>query len=120
MSFQAVKDYFNLSLPVDDIEAQGKKNLGYVLQYFFLVLGITAQPFIDKFRETGNWEYSPQYLIGRTTFGILIGLALFPAVYRRSWDQSHPIFIQLCTIFSAGIGWQSLIAAGVDASKVAS
>jgi hypothetical protein len=115
MIWKSIRDYFNLRTSTQTVHPFARRNFSYVLQYLFLVLGIVAQPFLDKFKLSGQWDYTSSYLISRTVFGCIVGLAVFPAVYRRSWDQSHPVFIQLCTIFSAGLGWQSLLAAGVDA-----
>jgi hypothetical protein len=37
---------------------------------------------------------------------------IFPGVYKSAFDPGKPLFVQLCAIFTAGVGWQSLFKAG--------
>lgn len=109
-----VSDYFDLNNNVSRRTTRSidLKNSNYVVpQYVALAIGITVQPFLEHYQAHNNWGDLNLFL-GRTIFGLLIGLAIFPAVYKKSWDNDNPIFIQFCSIFSAGLGWQTLIAAG--------
>lgn len=49
-------------------------------------------------------------------FGVIIGALIFPGVYKNAFDPRKPWFIQLCAIFAAGIGWQSVIQGGAKAA----
>jgi hypothetical protein len=82
-----------------------------VPQYIALAIGIVVQPFLQTYLQSHQWA-DLQLIIGRTVFGLIVAIAIFPAVYKRSWDPGNPIFVQLCSIFSAGLGWQTLFAAG--------
>lgn len=76
-----------------------------VLQYVSLVLGILAAPLVSQYQTTGEWVIKE--FIGKLPFSIIIGVMIFPSVYKRSIDPSSPIFVQCCLIFTAGMGWQS-------------
>jgi hypothetical protein len=82
-------------------------------QYFTLVIGVVAQPFLDWYIQHGSWEVEWEGLLGRLVFGCLVGIAIFPGVYKNSLDNSSPLFPQLCTIFTGGLGWQTLFASAV-------
>lgn len=87
--------------------AKSKKRFPVVPQYVALVLGIIAQPFLTKYAETQVWE--THALPGWIVFSAIAGLVIFPAVYTHSLDPRKPLFVQLCVIFAAGIGWQSVL-----------
>ena len=76
-------------------------------QYAFLLLGITFQPIIENFHDGQAllFNIGPSGLIASMVIAILI----FPAVYKASWDADKPIFVQLCTIFGVGVGWESIV-----------
>ena len=76
-------------------------------QYVALVLGIIAQPFLAKYASSQVWDIHA--LPGWIVFAVIIGVVIFPSVYTHSLDPSKTIFVQLCVIFAAGIGWQSVI-----------
>jgi hypothetical protein len=63
------------------------------------------------YRQHGAWDLSRA--VSRVPFALLVGLAVFPAVYRRTLDPEKPLFVQLCLVFAAGLGWQSLWALAV-------
>lgn len=111
---EKIIDYFDLSKSITKRTTRDLKNnnSNYVLpQYFALTLGVFVQPFLENYQLHGEWG-DTKSLLGRAIFGLIIGLAIFPSVYKRSWDNSKPIFVQLCAIFSAGLGWQTIFAAG--------
>ncbi|MEQ8905121.1 hypothetical protein [Ekhidna sp.] len=79
-------------------------------QWLALFLGVLTQPFFSYFRENGtiNWGEaysSPAFLI----FSLIIATVLFPAVYRSSFDNQRPKFVQVIPIFTAGLGWETMI-----------
>jgi hypothetical protein len=101
-----LKSYFDLT-PRERGPQTGVVLLPWWPQYLTLVLGITIQPFFEAYQQTAHWEVSGA--IGRFAFAIIVGLLIFPSVYRGAFDSEKPIFTQLCAIFAAGMGWQSLL-----------
>jgi hypothetical protein len=88
-------------------------------QYFAFVLGMVVQPFLTRFRATGSWgDLSWSSVLSWTLFAVLVGLAVFPAVYRRAFDPDHPVFVQFCAVFSSGLGWESLFSAAVKTAQI--
>jgi len=88
-------------------------------QYIALVLGIVAQPYVEHYARTGGWDVSVHDILGRVIFGLLVGVAIFPKVYKSAFDPDRPFIVQLCAIFAAGLGWQSLIHLGAKAAGLA-
>lgn len=87
-------------------QAEGRR-FPVVPQYVALVLGIVVQPFLAAFQKTGMW--SLHGLLPWAIFSTIAGLIIFPAVYKKSFDPDGNLFVQLCTIFASGLGWQSLL-----------
>lgn len=112
--------YFDLqsanrsTLPVG--HASKRKVAAVWPQYGALVAGVIAEPLLRDYITTGSWHFSPGALLGRALFGLIIGVIILPAAYRRSFDPSKPTFVQLCAMFPLGIGWQSVFTA---ATKIA-
>ncbi len=86
----------------------------WFLQYVALVLGITVQPFLAAYQQSGSWHVAG--LAGRVVFAVITGLIVFPAIYRRAFDPEKPPFVQFCAIFAAGMGWESLLKTTVRAA----
>ena len=80
-------------------------------QYFALVVGIAVQPFLSKYQQTKVWDISGWE--GWIVFSLIVGLVVFPLVYKRSFDPQSNLFVQLCAIFASGLGWQSLMQTAV-------
>lgn len=118
MAANRVFQYFDLQSErrgAKAAEAHGadeEKRLPIIPQYIALVIGIVVEPFLRDYVVTGSWSWATGAIIGRAVFGLLIGLAVFPAVYKNGFDPESPGFVQLCAIFAAGFGWQSLIQVG--------
>jgi hypothetical protein len=83
-------------------------------QYCMLVTGIVAQHFLEIFRRTGEWQLGGFW--AQLLFAIIVGVVIFPAIYKQSFDPEKPIFVQLCSIFAGGMGWDSLFTAAVGAA----
>ncbi len=102
-----------------NVTAPGKgaksKALPVIPQYIALVLGITIQPYWLAFQETGNWNFDG--LVSWLIFALITAVTIFPAVYKKTFDPSSNLFVQLCTIFSSGVGWQSLFAIAIHHSS---
>lgn len=79
-------------------------------QYVALVFGVLVQPFLENFRTTGEWNADWTSLLKWGVFALLVGLIIFPSVYRKAFDPGQPKLVQFCIIFVAGIGWQALFA----------
>jgi membrane protein YdbS with pleckstrin-like domain len=90
-------------------------SLPVIPQYIVLVLGITLQPYLVAFQENHNWNL--QGLAGWLIFALITAVTIFPIVYKKTFDPNSSLFVQLCTIFSAGVGWQSLFAIVVHKSS---
>lgn len=88
----------------------------WIPQYIALLLGVFAQPMFQKFMDTGMWDLAAwwKWLIAAS----IVALMAFPAVYKGSFDPSKPIFVQLCVIFTSGMGWQSLTKTALEAAGV--
>jgi hypothetical protein len=94
--------------------AGGTDTLPVLPQYLALVVGIAVQPFLSKYVQTGGWDLGA--FPGSLLFAVILGLAVFPAVYKAALDPTKPLLVQLCAIFSAGLGWQSLLSVGTKAA----
>ncbi|MFN2492355.1 MAG: hypothetical protein ABR501_05665 [Pyrinomonadaceae bacterium] len=110
--------YFDLASGTDHARNRAAtdqpKTLHWLPQYIALVLGVIVQPFLAAYQQSGSWHVTG--LAGRIVFAAITGLIVFPAVYRRAFDPEKPIFVQFCTIFAAGLGWESLLRSAVKAA----
>ncbi len=104
--------YFNLKTPI--ITGAVSSNNYMILQYGVLVLGIVVQPFFSRYQEMKSWNVGDPW--GWLLFSVIVGVIIFPAVYKRAFDQGNPVFVQLCAIFVTGLGWQSLLTTAVKLS----
>lgn len=84
-------------------------------QYLALAAGIVVEPFLHEFMETHGFDLTWSRVGAQLAFGLVMGLIVFPGVYKNAFDPTRPIFVQLCAIFASGIGWQSLFQAATSA-----
>ena len=86
-------------------------------QYAALFLGIAVEPLFDSYRTTHVWNFGafPGWLL----FSVIVAVLIFPAVYKNAYEPTRPIFVQLCSIFASGIGWQALLQTAVKAGALA-
>jgi hypothetical protein len=84
-------------------------------QYLALAAGIIVQPYLTYYVQHGEWVFVTG-IWGRLAFGLILAGVVFPGVYKAVFDPGSPLFVQLCAIFSTGIGWQSLIQGGAKAA----
>jgi hypothetical protein len=96
-------------------ENVGAKPAAWWPQYLALVLGIFVQPPFENFRNTHQWDFAllPHWI----PFAVIVSLAIFPAVYKNAFDPTRPMFVQLCTIFAGGLGWQALLQTAVAVGR---
>jgi len=113
-----ILDYFDLRPPQPrETKGRTKKRNGHWLpQYVALVIGVLVQPFFSAYQQTGQWNFAG--VPGRLLFAVFAGVAIFPGVYKHAFDPQKPLFVQLCAIFAAGMGWESLLKTAVTASGV--
>ena len=93
--------------------ARGKKLPPIWPQYVVLVLGVLIQPFLAAYQQTRAWNFTG--LAGRLLFAVIVGIVILPGVYKNSFDPEKPLFIQLCLLFVAGMGWESLLRTAMSA-----
>jgi hypothetical protein len=83
------------------------------LQYLVLVLGVLIQPFFASYQVTRIWNFEGFW--GWLLFSVIAGIAILPSVYRNSFDRGKPLPVQLCVLFVAGMGWESLLSTAISA-----
>ena len=73
--------------------------------YLALLAGIFAKGLLEDFAketpEPWNW--------GRIVTAIILSITSFPGVYKTAMEESGPGFVQLCVIFTAGIGVKTVV-----------
>lgn len=112
--------YFDLqseSRDIAELEGKGEATLTVFPQYVALVVGITVQPYFEKYRATSSWDFSASTFFGWLVFAIITGLVLFPGAYRSAFNPKQPRFVQFCVIFTVGMGWKSLLDTGLKVSQ---
>lgn len=75
-------------------------------QYATVVVAVYVEPYLKVYKETGHW---PTVELGRFIFSLFIALMIFPPLYRQTVRTGGHIFVELCLIFSAALGWRDLI-----------
>lgn len=95
---------------------EAEKPFPVLPQYCALVAGVAVQPFLSAFQKTHEWNLSGWQ--GWIVFSVLVGLIIFPAIYKKSFDPGRNLFVQLCAIFASGLGWQSLMQTAATAAKL--
>lgn len=112
-------EYFDLGSGVQPKTGRGRgpsKVFHWLPQYATLVLGILVQPFFADYQQTAQWNF--RGIGGRVLFAAIVGLVVFPAVYKRAFDPDKPLFVQLCAIFALGMGWESLLRTALKVAGV--
>lgn len=113
----SIISYFDLQSTIRDHPAgqagEGSK-IPVIAQYGATALGVVADPYLHNYMSTGSFAVTWHALWLRVIFGLLIGIALLPAIYRASFDD-RPTLVQLAALFVSGLGWQSLFSAAVKA-----
>lgn len=108
--------YFDLQSRSRATAAQGHagkvKHAPVMPQYLVVSAGVVVEPFLRNYIESDVWQYEISSLSGRVVFGLIIGLALLPVLYKSTFDPKKPILVQLAALFPMGLGWQSLVTTG--------
>ena len=63
----------------------------------------------------GSWDFTGGW--GRILFSCIIGFAVFSQVYKKVITDRLPLIVMLGPIFTAGLGWQSLLGAALKMAK---
>ena len=111
--------YFNLNRDVaggPQAQDSGGKQLHWLPQYLTLFVGVLIQPAFSLYRQTGTWSF-PHYA-GWGLFALITAFMIFPAAYRASFDPGKPLPLMLAPIFTAGLGWESLVSTALKAVGV--
>ena len=80
-----------------------------VATYLILLVSILASRFIDLFRAgvAASFALDWRYLL----FVGIASLLAFPVVYDKArLNKDQPAFLQICLIFTAGMGWEKILA----------
>jgi hypothetical protein len=83
------------------------KTLHTAWQYVALFLGIFVEKYWSQYRQTQHVSLAGAPL--HLAFALITALILFPGVYKNSFNPGQNQFVQFCVVFTAGIGWQSVI-----------
>jgi hypothetical protein len=114
-------EYFDLG---SELRGRGPKataktrRIHWFPQYLALFLGIVIQPFFQRYMAGVAQAWDPGGLGMWLGASIVIAVMAFPGVYKTSFDPEKPIFVQLCVIFTAGTGWQTLASSALKAAGV--
>ena len=122
MSLESVIRYFDLASETRPKKAisvadGAGKPAPWIPQYIALVLGIVVQPPFEHFRNTNPHVWAFQSIPAWIPFALIVAVVIFPALYKNAFDPTKPIFVQLCTIFASGLGWQALLETAVKAAS---
>ena len=123
MTLNRVIEYFDLS---SQYRPGGSRAVGetftvklhWLWQYLALLAGIAVQPYFLRYMTARQWDLSGFW--GWIVASAVIAVMAFPGVYKESFDATKPIFAQLCVIFTAGTGWQTIVGSALKAAGVAS
>jgi hypothetical protein len=89
------------------------QKLHWLPQYLALLAGIIVQPYFQRYMAGGQWSLAGIW--GWIAASVIIALMAFPAVYKASFDETKPLIIQFCVIFTTGTGWQTLVSTALKA-----
>jgi hypothetical protein len=85
-------------------------------QYGAVTLGVLADPLLRNYIETKSFALDVPSIAAGTGFALLMAIAILPAVYKNAFDPEKPILVQLCALFTSGVGWQSLFQTAATAA----
>ncbi|MCU0286076.1 MAG: hypothetical protein MUF15_06720 [Acidobacteria bacterium] len=83
-----------------------------IAHFFCLLLGIASYPFVIAFQNGKLASFTIS--IPLIFFSFIVAAAIFPAVFKKTFNTTDPGFIQLCVTFTSGIGYQSLFLSALN------
>ena len=100
----------------DDNPPSGPKA---IFQWLALFAGVLVQPFYAFYKEVKNFGspgevYQDYYFI---IFALIVSVVAFPTVYRTAFDANRPKWMQLIPVFTAGLGWQTIVDSASEVIK---
>jgi hypothetical protein len=111
-----IEDYFDLYSKVSDAPyVPGERFFNGLGQWFALFSGIMIEPYFQKYQETHQWIWTG--ISGWTLFALITSYVIFPAIYKNAFDPDKPVIVQLAPIFTAGLGWHTLLSTAIKAVK---
>ena len=88
------------------------------MQYLALLAGIFVQPLFQQYMAGKGPTWDAMHLGSWLFASLVIAVMAFPGIYKASFDPEKPVFVQLCVIFTAGTGWQTLVSGALKAAGV--
>lgn len=89
-----------------------KKHAPIVPQYLAFSAGVIIEPLLSQYIASNAWPNLDD-IWGRVVFGLLMGLVLLPGVYKATFSPEKPVSIQVLALIQIGLGWQTLLEAGI-------
>jgi hypothetical protein len=77
-------------------------------QYGAVAAGVLVDPLLRSFIDSETFNFDFWSFLARAGFALLMAILLLPAVYKNAFDPDKPLLVQLCALFTSGVGWQSL------------
>jgi hypothetical protein len=84
------------------------EQLHWIPQWLTLFLGIIVQPFLEQFRKTHVWKFDG--LPDWTLFALITSVIISQSYIAKILDEQKPLIVLLGPIFTAGLGWETLMA----------
>lgn len=90
-----------------------------IFQWLALFIGVLIQPFYAFYKEARNFGspgevYQDYYFV---VFALIVSVVAFPTVYRKAFDANRPKWMQLIPVFTAGLGWQTIVDTAVEVAS---
>jgi len=82
----------------------------------FMLLGVFIQPYMAEFRANRHWHFTGSW--EWFLFSILIGIIIFPTIYKEGFNTRQPWFVLIGPSFTAGLGWESIFGTVVKAASI--
>jgi hypothetical protein len=86
-------------------------------QYAAVAAGVLVDPLLRSYIDSQTFNFDFWSLLTRAGFALLMAILLLPAVYKNAFDPEKPILVQLCALFTSGVGWQSLFQTAATAAS---
>ena len=105
--------YFDINRDLRQRMPTGKSASGqqihWLPQWITVFAGVLVEPSFTHFRQTGVWTFDNFW--GWALFALITTFIIFPSVYRRAFDETQPLAVLLPPIFTAGLGWPTILGA---------
>lgn len=83
-----------------------------IATYCILLFAIVASRYLDLYRVglVSEFKLDLPYLL----FLVIASLLAFPVVYDKArLNKDQPILLQICLVFTAGMGWEKIVATAI-------